>query len=190
MHKTIGRGVSRRQLLATGATLAGAAALPLNGVGAQPSARWHRFDVRSTEGKKMLASYAKGVKAMLALPFSDPRNWYRVAFSHFLDCPHGNWWILPWHRGFTGYVEQIVRQLSGDASFAFPYWDWTDSPDIPAGMTGVLHPRTFVAWPDLRSFRAASDPALAASPYWTYPGQHHQHTFRERRSRDGVWEAV
>ncbi|HEY0026954.1 MAG TPA: tyrosinase family protein [Allosphingosinicella sp.] len=187
MTKVSGSGFSRRQLLAGGATLAGAAALPFAAASGQPVTRWHRYDVRSTEGKAMLRSYGKAVSAMLALPFTDPRNWYRVALSHFLDCPHGNWWILPWHRGFTGYVEQIVRQFSGDPNFAFPYWDWTDSPDIPAGMTGFLDPRSFVAWPDLNAFRAAVDPALAKASYWTDAGQLQQLTLRQMQTRDAMW---
>lgn len=36
--------------------------------------------------------------------------------------------FLPWHRLFVYYHEQIVRQLSGRADFALPYWNYT-SPD-------------------------------------------------------------
>jgi tyrosinase len=51
---------------------------------------------------------------MLALPPSDPRNWYRQEMIHVLDCPHANWWFLPWHRGYLLHFEEIYRQLSGD----------------------------------------------------------------------------
>ena len=62
----------------------------------------------------VLDSYRNAITAMLQLPPTDPRNWYRLAFIHALDCPHGNWWFLPWHRGFIGWFEQICRDLSGD----------------------------------------------------------------------------
>jgi tyrosinase len=67
-----------------------------------------------------LASYAKGVEAMLKLPADHPHNWFRNAFVHLMDCPHGNWWFYVWHRGYLGYFEQTIRSLSGDADFALP----------------------------------------------------------------------
>ena len=82
----------------------------------------------------MLGYYQTAIQAMLQLPPSDPRNWYRLAFQHYLDCPHGNWWLFPWHRAFTGWAEEIVRRFSGFDHFAFPYWDWTASSQVPAAM--------------------------------------------------------
>ncbi len=79
---------------------------------------------------------------MLKLPPTDPRNWYRNAFIHELDCPHGNWWFLPWHRGYLGWFERTCRELSGDPDFALPYWDWTANPTLPAVFAedSVLNP--------------------------------------------------
>ncbi|ROU06686.1 tyrosinase family protein [Lysobacter enzymogenes] len=140
---------TRREFLTTAASAAGAAMLPLGpalaaATGSGPAAapaRYRRYDVASAEGQKMLASYARGIQAMLELPVEDPRNWFRYAFVHFFDCPHGNWWFYVWHRGYIGYFEQIVRELSGDPDFALPYWDWTRHPRLPAGMfEGVLSP--------------------------------------------------
>ncbi|QSJ15203.1 tyrosinase family protein [Nostoc sp. UHCC 0702] len=34
--------------------------------------------------------------------------------------------FLPWHRLYIGYLEKIVRKLSGDQNFAIPYWEYTD----------------------------------------------------------------
>ncbi|MET4729482.1 tyrosinase [Lysobacter enzymogenes] len=140
---------TRRKFLTTAASAAGAAMLPLGsalaaatgaGRAAEP-ARWRRYDVASPEGQRMLVSYARGIEAMLKLPVDDPRNWFRYAFVHFFDCPHGNWWFYVWHRGYIGYFEKIVRELSGDPEFALPYWDWTRHPELPAGMfDGVLSP--------------------------------------------------
>ena len=91
----------------------------------------------------VLDSYRKAIFAMLQLPPTDPRKpKYRLAFIHALDCPHGNWWFLPWHRGYIGWFEQICRELSGDQAFALPYWDWTATPGLPApfGDNSVLNP--------------------------------------------------
>ena len=68
----------------------------------------------SDGGKKALASYAKGVRAMLKLPPDPPQNWFRNAFIHIMDCPHGELVVLcVWHRGYLGYFEQTIRNLSG-----------------------------------------------------------------------------
>lgn len=167
---------TRRNFLTTAAITAGGAMLTTragralaNGdpppVGA---ARWHRYDVASSEGQRMLVSYARGVQAMLALPVSDPRNWFRNAFTHFLDCPHGNWWFYAWHRGYVGYFEQTIRTLSGDVNFAMPYWDWTRQPQIPAQMfDGVLTPTDAAYAPYTRNLNVFTDsvqPAMKA--YW------------------------
>ncbi len=90
---------------------------------------------------RVLDSYKKAIRATLALPPTDPFNWYRYTLIHTLDCPHGNWWFLPWHRGYTGWFEQICRDLSGDPQFALPYWDWTKEPRVPKQMfEDVLNP--------------------------------------------------
>src|SRR3954469_12667820 len=87
--------VSRRQFLATAAAVTGAAALSGRETFAQAPARFRRMNI-SEPGfpTKMLDSYKRAIKAMLALPPTDPRNWYRNALVHTLDCPHGNWWFF------------------------------------------------------------------------------------------------
>ena len=98
---------------------------------ARAAAKYTRYNVTSPNGQKALASYAKGVDAMLKLPADHPQNWFRNAFIHLMDCPHGNWWFYAWHRGYLGFFEQTIRALSGDDTFALPYWDWTQLPQIP-----------------------------------------------------------
>ena len=78
-----------------------------------------------------LDTFKRAIRAMLALPPSDPRNWYRQAIIHVLDCPHANWWFLPWHRGYLFHFEEICRELCEAPEFALPYWDWTSSPRVP-----------------------------------------------------------
>jgi hypothetical protein len=110
------------------------------------------IDPSSPQYNKDLASYAKAVEAMLKLPASDPHNWYRIAITHLFDCPHHNWWFLPWHRGYLGWFERICRVHSGDPHFALPFWDWNadlkesttskpfDFPDLFCQGTSVLRP--------------------------------------------------
>jgi tyrosinase len=121
---------TRRDFLATAAAAA-ATALPF--APSRAAAKYTRYNVTSPEGQKMLGSYAKGIEAMLKLPADHPQNWFRNAFTHLMDCPHGNWWFYVWHRGYVGYFERTIRALSGDDSFAIPYWDWTQLPQIPDG---------------------------------------------------------
>jgi hypothetical protein len=157
---------TRREVLTAAAVTAGAAALP--SVTAQAAAKYRRYNVTSAEGQKMLASYAKGVEAMLKLPADHPHNWFRNAFVHLMDCPHGNWWFYVWHRGYLGYFEQTIRKLSGDDTFAIPYWDWTELPEIPSSLfDGALTPTDNAFAPYTRNlavFTSFIKPAL--TKYW------------------------
>jgi tyrosinase len=132
--------LTRRGFLGASAAALGASALP-SGALAQ-NARFRRWEISDPSmPARVLDSYKKAISAMLRLPPTDPRNWYRSAFVHLFDCPHGNWWFLPWHRGFLGWFERACRELSGDADFALPYWDWTKTPSVPAAMfQDVLDP--------------------------------------------------
>lgn len=192
---------TRRDFLATTAS-ASLASLVASGAwasGAAPAdkaaqARYHRYNVTSPEGQRMLASYARGIKAMLALPADDPRNWFRNAFVHLMDCPHGNWWFYVWHRGYVGYFEQTIRTLSGDPQFAMPYWDWTELPRIPPAMfDGVLTPTDSAYAPYTRNlavFTRFMRPALRR--YWETldAGQRDQLKLRGYLTADDVWNDV
>jgi hypothetical protein len=35
-------------------------------------------------------------------------------------------YFLPWHRMYVLFFEQIIRNVSGNAAFTLPYWDYTD----------------------------------------------------------------
>lgn len=46
-------------------------------------------------------------------------------------------YFLPWHRAYVLYFEGIVRAISGDPTFALPYWNYTAT-----GLThGVIPPQ-------------------------------------------------
>lgn len=185
-----GHAPSRRGFLLGGAAATAAAAILPGGAGkAQVRPRWRRYNVASPQGQAMLASYAIAVEKLLALEPTDPRNWYRIAFTHFLDCPHGNWWLYPWHRGITGWVEQIVRQFSGNPNFAFPYWDWTANPQVPAGMAqGVLNPTNAAFIKNYKTFKTAFQPALAKTDYFTKGSARQQQlAYRGLGTSDLLW---
>jgi Common central domain of tyrosinase/Polyphenol oxidase middle domain len=44
----------------------------------------------------------------------------------FNQCPHGNWWFLPWHRAYLYYFERILRWAAKDPTLALPYWNYSD----------------------------------------------------------------
>lgn len=153
--------ISRRSLLQSAAATAALAAMPQMARAQPTPPRWRRWNVTSPQGQRMLASYQRAIRAMLALPPEDPRNWYRNALIHTVDCPHGNWWFLVWHRGYVGWFEQTCRELSGDPDFAFPYWDWTALPSVPLSMyDGVLTPTDPAFIDSAARFKAAYAPVL------------------------------
>lgn len=82
----------------------------------------------------VLVSYRKAISAMRKLKPDNPLSWQFQANMHDAGrngadaawkwCQHGNWWFLPWHRGYLYYFERIIRALSGDEKFMLPYWAW------------------------------------------------------------------
>ena len=189
---------TRRNFLKTSiAATAGAAALPLTGrafIRPMQTAKYTRYNVMSPGGQKALQSYAVAVDRMLRLPATQPKNWFRNAFIHIMDCPHGNWWFYVWHRGYLGFFEETVRNISGDSSFAFPYWDWTKLPEIPMAMfDGPLTPTDLRFEPYTKNFAVFTSfiqPALTA--YWNSlnSAQRSQLNTRGYTSFDLLWNDV
>lgn len=105
-----------------------------------------RRDVRTMgSSDPVLQTYRDGIAQMRSLPLSDPRNWRSVASVHQNFCPHRNWFFLPWHRAYLIMIEQIIRSLTGVATFAMPYWDWRCSRAVPAPFWengSILNPAT------------------------------------------------
>jgi tyrosinase len=183
---------TRRDFLVTTAAAAGATAFP--SAPARAAAKYTRYDASSPKGQKMLASYAKAVEAMLKLPADDPHNWFRNAFVHLMDCPHGNWWFYVWHRGYMGYFETTIRKYSGDDTFAMPYWDWTTLPQIPASMfVDALTPvyKAFAPYTSsLQTFTSFIKPAM--TKYWNSlsAAQRAQLHIRGYNTFDDMWNDV
>jgi hypothetical protein len=154
-------------------------------------ARFTRKSLESAEVAKDLESYKKAVKAMLRLPPEDPRNWYRNAFTHLMDCPHSNWWFLVWHRGFLAHFEQICREMSGDAGFALPFWDWTAEQKIPDSFwDDVLDPNHGEFLKSHDAFKRTLKPAMQT--YWDglSNAQRQQQDLRGYSSFEKLWDSA
>lgn len=102
--------------------------------------------------------YARAVGVLLQRPITDRTSWRFLAAIHGFSeswwrmdgylkageelpneaeqllywdqCQHGNWFFLPWHRGYLASFEQIVRdvvvQLGGPKDWALPYWNYNE----------------------------------------------------------------
>lgn len=143
--KLLSLAVSRRTFLGSAAAASVATAWPRRGLA---QATRTRKSLQGGNASQDVETYAEAVKAMLELPPQDPRNWYRNALTHVMDCPHGNWWFLAWHRGYLAHLENICRELTNTPNFALPFWDWTNQTEVPDRFWhGVLTP----AAPDYES---------------------------------------
>lgn len=113
----------------------------------RPTRRWIRPG--STEVADMLAIYANGVSLMKGLASGDARSWENQAGIHgnaidgFTNCQHGTLHFFTWHRAYLFQFENIIRELTGEESFAIPYWNWQLDNTVPAAFTtgSLNHPR-------------------------------------------------
>jgi len=186
-------GLSRRTVLKSGTVAVGAMVFAPSILRAQGTRV--RKNMMSKGGLIDLKTYGEGVALMLALPMSDARNWYRQGMLHFIDCPHGNWWFTSWHRGYLGYLEDIIRELTQKEEFMLPYWDWTTSPFVPDSMFGAdnpLDPVNFLSdtanyFPTQKEFQAAVRPEMEA--FWNNmtDAQIDQQNKRKNTDFDIMW---
>ena len=167
---------------------------PIGSALAQRKPRFRRYNVNSAKGQEMLKSYAVAVRRLMALKPDEPNNWFRNAFTHTVDCPHGNWWFFVWHRGYLGWFEQTLRAASGNPDFAIPYWDWTESPRIPAGMFhDVLDPSNPPYNPFIKDYQTFYDymnPALEAWWKGFTPAQLQELNTRMMATPQSLWTQV
>lgn len=185
-------GATRRQFLATTGAAVLAAGLPSvrRSVAAGAPATFRRMNLADPANARNVAIFQRGVTAMLALPPTDPRNWYRHALIHLLDCPHMNWWFLPWHRGYIGWLEAIVRQLTGQPTFALPYWDWTTLQRLPDSfINGNLNPANFPI-PGFAQFKAKFEQPFQAFWNGLTTDQSNQLAIRGYTDPGSVWASI
>jgi tyrosinase len=88
--------------------------------------------------------------AEIARIYPQPSPWRDLAAAMWNTCQaHSRGqdenYFLPWHRMFVYFFESIVREVSGEPSFALPYWNYST---CDQALRGVI--------PD--QFRLPSDP--------------------------------
>lgn len=132
---------SRRRIAR--ASAAAALLLPWAGAAARPgpagSARPRR-DLASPAGAADLQALETAVARLRALPPQDPRSWIAQVLRHREQCPHANWWLLPWHRAFVHYFEASCADVLGDPGYRIPYWDWSRQRRIPPAFVRMDSP--------------------------------------------------
>ncbi|AMP74617.1 tyrosinase family protein [Ralstonia solanacearum] len=104
---------------------------------------------RNLHGMKLddpdLSAYREFVSIMKSKNQTQPLSWLGYANQHgslnggFKYCPHGDWYFLPWHRGFMLMYERAVAALTGYKSFAMPYWNWTEDRLLPEAFTAKTY---------------------------------------------------
>lgn len=165
-----GRGAPSRRALLLGLSVTAALAPVAAAQGPEPGGRPKpptgslgqgsprpkvRKDIATLEpGASDIKAYARAVARFHELPGSDPRNWRNLARTA-QDAPRGGWFFLPWVRAAVLNMEALVREASGDASFAMPYWSPQSSPRLPRAVSGPGEALDPYRWSD-------PDPSLRA----------------------------
>lgn len=130
--------MTRRTLLqaAAGAATVFAGTVPGLRALAAPGLRVRRAVHTMALDDPDLDTYREFVRLMRSKAPTEPVSWVGFASQHgnansFKYCPHGDWYFLPWHRGFVEMYETAAAALMHNARFAMPYWDWTAQRDYP-----------------------------------------------------------
>lgn len=136
--------ISRRRVLLQGGVI-GAGVIATGLPGRLALAQGQGVPIRKsihtlTWDDPIVRSLGNGVGLMKSIVADSPFNWASLANIHKQTCPHGNWYFLPWHRGYTVMYERLIRFMTGNDQFALPYWDWTTNPIPPAIFTSPTTP--------------------------------------------------
>jgi Common central domain of tyrosinase/Polyphenol oxidase middle domain len=132
-------GFTRRRFMVTAgaaaSTVLGSSIFNLESVWAAPVTRRNLGGMAASD--PVLISYGKAIKAMKALPTTNPLSWdYQAAIhgttlsgSHVAwnTCEHGTHFFWSWHRMYLYWFERIIRKMSNDAGWALPFWDYQSS---------------------------------------------------------------
>jgi tyrosinase len=135
--------ISRRNVMLQGCVI-GAGVMAANVPGivafAQAQPKLRRSLLGMPLNDPIISAWRDAVRMLKEPTRPAPINWTSLANIHgttagFNQCPHGNWYFLPWHRGYLLMYERVVRQLTGFNDFALPYWDWTADSHVPEAFT-------------------------------------------------------
>ncbi len=112
-----------------------------------------------------LATYRDFVGIMRSRSPNSRVSWVGFANQHgdannFKYCPHGDWYFLPWHRGFVEMYEKAAASLTSNPGFAMPYWDWTALRELPAAFTDP----TYKGKPNPLYVPGKGDPSTLRNP--------------------------
>jgi len=117
----------------------GFAETPAPNGAAVPMLRKNIKNLTSTE----LQGLRDAVKAMKALPASDPCSWTFQANIHNTQCNHSVSYWLPWHRMYLYYFEKILVSKSGGKLKGLPYWGYDNSAETT--FPSSFYPTTYGA---------------------------------------------
>lgn len=136
-----------------GAQIESPAGIPLNarqfegvmGFGVRKSA--HAL-TRDSDDVRMYQDAVQWMRARSDRNPLDPMGWAQHWAHHSVFCAtntfqyqiHYGWNFLPWHRAYLFNLEQKIRRVLNEPSFALPYWDWTKNPTIPEWYFGDDNP--------------------------------------------------
>jgi hypothetical protein len=147
-HPSNGPDLSRRAIIkgaigVTGASTLGTA-VPFGAFGESAAIPVRQDIAAFAQNSSRLASFEAAVKEMKdrsRVNPDDPKGWLATAKAHADFCAvpgiadagqiHFCWWFLPWHRAYITVTERKIREISGDKSFAYPYWNWSSDRRIP-----------------------------------------------------------
>lgn len=115
--------MDRRHFLALATASGCACLLPMTAHGAPGRIRKNLQKLPA--GDAFFTDYAEAVRAMHALPESNPLSWVRQVRIHPDFCPHDLGDFTSWHRHYLVFFERICGTLIGKPNFALAYWDWT-----------------------------------------------------------------
>lgn len=136
---------SRRAFVAGTTAVVGATALGVGLPSVLGQTMRTRMDIAAFgQDVTRLAKFEAAVKEMqersIANP-NDPKGWLVNANAHndFCGIPsdtdpaqiHFCWWFLAWHRAYISITERKIREISGDDTFSYPYWNWSSDRRIP-----------------------------------------------------------
>lgn len=140
----------RRQFFVFGAALVASGTLsllPQAGFGQQTPRVRHNIASLSSKDP-IVEALREAVSKMHELTASDEHSWTGQAHIHLDHCHRQRFHFLPWHRFYIWAFEQIVCELTGMTDWALPYWNWTDTSQMPSIFFGKDEPLDTRSWND------------------------------------------
>jgi len=126
----------RRNFLWQSALAVGAAAAPLEVIGASTLPLYKREEWHIFKSGTHYGALINAIKTMKAnTNVNDPASWAYWVNIHVTRCTHGVPYFLGWHRGYLHHFEKRLRLVSGDSGLVLPYWDYYANANMPSEFT-------------------------------------------------------